>query len=152
MQPIETSFIHQITPSIYQGRHEARNYINAKGILSVVEIGTHQELLSYHSAYPLAPHLNILTVKIEDTVDTQISDYFYSVAEFIEQSPKPLLIHCNAGLSRSVTLLIAYFMIVERRNPEEVFQMINAARPTPCRPNPGFTEQLRQLADTMMEM
>ena len=51
--------------------------------------------------------------------------------------------HCNLGISRSVTLVIAYIMKYERKTLSESFQQVESARPI-IHPNEGFVAQLEQ--------
>lgn len=51
--------------------------------------------------------------------------------------------HCNLGISRSVTLVIAYIMKYERKTLSESFQQVESARPI-IHPNEGFVAQLQQ--------
>lgn len=53
-----------------------------------------------------------------------------------------VLIHCHAGISRSVTIAAAYLMQKKRQNVEDTIQLIKSARPI-ADPNDGFMEQLK---------
>ena len=51
--------------------------------------------------------------------------------------------HCNCGVSRSATLVIAYIMKYERKTFKESFLQVQSGRYF-IAPNEGFVEQLRQ--------
>lgn len=53
-----------------------------------------------------------------------------------------VLIHCHAGISRSVTIAAAYLMQKKRQDVEEALQLIKRARPI-AQPNEGFLAQLQ---------
>jgi atypical dual specificity phosphatase len=54
-----------------------------------------------------------------------------------------VLIHCLAGMSRSVTIVIAYIMSVTPLTLEETLNLVKSVRPTVC-PNSGFRKQLQE--------
>jgi atypical dual specificity phosphatase len=54
-----------------------------------------------------------------------------------------VLIHCNAGVSRSSTLAIAYIMKYENKRFQDAFNQVKSVRPS-IRPNDGFERQLRE--------
>ena len=59
-----------------------------------------------------------------------------------------ILIYCRAGMSRSATLCIAYFMRHHNMSMEEAFQFVKQRRPI-IHPNAGFVRQLRIYEDKL---
>lgn len=55
-----------------------------------------------------------------------------------------ILIHCNAGVSRSSAVCIAYLMSEQKMNFDSAFALIKAKREC-IRPNDGFLKQLKQM-------
>lgn len=55
-----------------------------------------------------------------------------------------ILVHCNAGLSRSATVVIAYMMLVENFSYTGAFNFVKKARNC-INPNTGFVKQLQNL-------
>lgn len=55
-----------------------------------------------------------------------------------------ILIHCNAGVSRSATVVIAYMMLVENLSYTEAYTIVKNARNC-INPNVGFVKQLQSL-------
>ena len=53
-----------------------------------------------------------------------------------------ILVHCHAGISRSVSILIAYLMVVENLSFDEALFSIRKVRPE-ANPNDGFVNQLK---------
>ena len=53
------------------------------------------------------------------------------------------MVYCRAGMSRSATLCIAYFMRYHNMSMDEAFQFVKEKRPI-IHPNPGFVRQLKQ--------
>jgi len=138
---IENNSIHQILPDIYLGNKDALLFVEKCGIQSVLQIGTETEFKEYR---PVTCHS--LQLMFEDKNNTNISVYFNHVKDFINKAPKPLLIHCNAGVSRSVSLLVSYLitlgytmdsalnLITEKRGNSNIY----------TQPKPNFKKQLKQ--------
>ncbi|XP_076829103.1 dual specificity protein phosphatase 19b [Brachyhypopomus gauderio] len=87
------------------------------------------------------------TVTMLDLPDTDLTTYFPQCFEFIDQARQQggvVLLHCNAGVSRSASVAIGYLMTEQKMPFEEAFNRVKLARPT-IRPNPGFLNQLREL-------
>lgn len=87
----------------------------------------------------------ILQIPIVDTINQDILGYFVQAFEFIDaarENPNAkLLIHCHAGISRSVSFAIAYVMWKEHKSFEEAFAIIQKHR-TCASPNLNFLGQL----------
>ncbi|GMI19558.1 hypothetical protein TrRE_jg10863 [Triparma retinervis] len=89
---------------------------------------------------------------LEDNAKEDISMYFDSTTEFIdavaalpprEGSAVPaVLVHCHSGMSRSVTVCMAYLM-GKGRSLIEAFEMVKSTRQQ-ASPNAGFMEQLAE--------
>jgi predicted protein tyrosine phosphatase len=85
-------------------------------------------------------------VPVKDSDKEDIARHFPQTREFIAQhiSAGPVLVHCNAGMSRSATIACDYMM---HANPflglsvERALLYLQAARPI-IRPNGGFVRQL----------
>lgn len=59
-----------------------------------------------------------------------------------------VFVHCNAGVSRSASVVIAYVMKVNSCTYEEAFQLLKHHRPA-ARPNPGFINQLKMYEESL---
>jgi len=86
-----------------------------------------------------------LSVPILDTDNSDITKAFSKCFEFIDASREAggLLVHCNAGVSRSASIVIAYIMSKKKIGFKEAFAIVKAAKPDIC-PNPGFVKQLNK--------
>ena len=70
---------------------------------------------------------------------------FYEVINFIEKAKEKkgrILLHCNQGISRSVSLVIAYLIFSKKLNYEESFKFVQSKRSI-SNPNIGFSIQLQ---------
>lgn len=84
------------------------------------------------------------TVQILDLPETDILSFLEECSSFIDQARKQdgvVLVHCNAGVSRSASIVIGYLMLREKLSFEDAYSQIKCARPS-VRPNPGFYQQL----------
>ncbi|MGJ8670851.1 MAG: dual specificity protein phosphatase family protein [Oceanococcus sp.] len=97
----------------------------------------------------LQPEFESLFLGIHDRVNQEISAIFPDFFEFSfealqSHSRAKILIHCEAGVSRSATLAIALLMKSEHKAFFEAFSQVQAKRPQ-ILPNIGFASQLQQL-------
>ena len=91
--------------------------------------------------------ISYLIKAIQDTPDQKIFHMFSSCCEFIEKARRRgrvVLIHCHAGLSRSVTFAAAYLMAKTKCTLQEALDSIKERIPD-AQPNPGFISQLQRL-------
>ncbi|KAM9365570.1 dual specificity protein phosphatase 22-B-like isoform 1-T2 [Pholidichthys leucotaenia] len=102
-------------------------------------------------------HENItyLCISASDHSKQNLIQYFRDSIIFIHESRlkgEGCLVHCMAGVSRSVTLVVAYIMTVTGRGWVESLAAVRSARPC-AGPNLGFLRQLEEFENTeLMEM
>ena len=87
-------------------------------------------------------------IELEDNEQTNIFKYFYESIKFIENSNK-VFVHCFAGVSRSATLVIAYFMWKNKMSFKESLNFVSKFRN--IGPNMGFRMQLLILEKKLKE-
>ena len=87
-----------------------------------------------------------LYIPAEDRDGYNLSTYFHKGADFISQCLKTtsIMVHCLAGVSRSVSLVIAYFMKYKGMPYKEAYGLVKSKRKI-IHPNEGFIKQLRSL-------
>lgn len=81
---------------------------------------------------------------LKDSKNESIECVFYKCIEFINNAKKnggKVLVHCMQGVSRSVTVCLAYIIFTHSRQFEQVFADAKAIRGI-CSPNTGFQVQL----------
>ena len=91
------------------------------------------------------PEINYFKAKINDFPNFNISLFFNKTNDFINEaklSGKNILIHCQLGISRSTTCLIAYMIKYLGYNTVSAMQFIKNKRPQ-IMPNFGFLQQLK---------
>ncbi|CAJ1962951.1 unnamed protein product [Cylindrotheca closterium] len=82
--------------------------------------------------------MDIPEQKLLDTLDVPL--------QFIEKilaEDGKVLVHCNAGVSRSAAIIIAHLIKHQRMSYDSALERIRHHRPS-AKPNAGFEQQLRQ--------
>ncbi len=91
------------------------------------------------------PGLHYLDVFILDLPEELLSRHFPRCFGFINEAITNhgrVLVHCNAGISRSVSIVVAYLMYCRRLSLSEALGQVITARPK-AQPNEGFMKQLQ---------
>ncbi|KAK6130327.1 hypothetical protein DH2020_035919 [Rehmannia glutinosa] len=132
----------QIEEGLYLGSLGAANNRSALKSLNVTHILTIANFLA-----PAHPNDFIYKViQIPDRVDVNISQYFDECFTFIEEARATgggVLVHCFAGRSRSVTVVVAYLMYKNGMSLSEALKHVKIKRPV-ASPNSGFMLQLQE--------
>ncbi|XP_077470009.1 dual specificity protein phosphatase 19-like isoform X2 [Stigmatopora argus] len=102
--------------------------------------------VAYGVANPFPERVIYKSVQILDLPDADVTSHVEECGAFIERAREEqngvVLVHCNAGVSRSSSVVTAYLMWREGLPFEEAFQQVKRARPC-CQPNSGFLRQLQ---------
>ncbi|KIJ36307.1 hypothetical protein M422DRAFT_212249 [Sphaerobolus stellatus SS14] len=83
-------------------------------------------------------------ILLDDTDDADALAHFPACNQWIDAEIKKgrgVLVHCQAGMSRSATIVAAYLMHKQRIDVQTAVEMIRKVRPS-IQPNPGFMAQL----------
>lgn len=83
-------------------------------------------------------------ILISDSPSSPLSDHFDTVADKIQvqaENNRRTLVHCNAGVSRSAAVCMAYLMKYQGVSLQEAHTWMRKCRPM-ARPNNGFWRQL----------
>ena len=136
--------ISEITPRIYLGDIEGaanRDLLKRKGITHIVN-------LSYNDNFYPAD-FKYLKIDIEDEDNVNIYQYFAPTKAFIDKAlsdkKSKVFVHCMAGISRSVTIVVAYLM--NEMTYREALAYVRSKRSI-ANPNPGFIRQLQIYEET----
>ncbi|XP_077911742.1 dual specificity protein phosphatase 22 isoform X4 [Halichoerus grypus] len=104
-------------------------------------------ILSVHdSARPLLEGVKYLCIPAADSPSQNLTRHFKESIKFIHECRlrgEGCLVHCLAGVSRSVTLVIAYIMTVTDFGWEDALHTVRAGRSC-ANPNLGFQRQLQE--------
>lgn len=94
-----------------------------------------------------------MNVPIRDVASEKIIDYFDQTFDFIEDqmsTGKNVLVHCAAGISRSVSIVIAYLMRKNKIKMEDAFYIVKSKRDR-ADPNIGFICALREYESRVLD-
>jgi hypothetical protein len=83
----------------------------------------------------------------DDTADEKTKGYFLEAATVLDiwvSNGKKVIVHCFAGISRSVSVVITYLMVYKGWSYELAFQHIKLRRPK-INPHPNFIPILRAI-------
>jgi protein phosphatase slingshot len=133
----------KITPNLYLGDAtiaRSKYFLENNNIHGIINATTNEP-----NAYPES--YEYLRININDEPSEQIRSFFQDIFEFIRRHHNlghSVLVHCQMGISRSATLVIAYLMIDGHKTLGEAFQQVKGVRQQ-IDPNDGFIRQLREL-------
>ncbi|XP_071491247.1 dual specificity protein phosphatase 19-like [Diadema antillarum] len=97
---------------------------------------------SLNNVFP--DHFTYKNLPIWDLPEVKITKFFKYAFEFINKARSEggcVLVHCNAGVSRSTTIVVAYILADEHVRMSKTLEEIRERRPF-VRPNDGFMKQL----------
>lgn len=137
----------QIRPYLYVGGID-----NARDRDSLLTLGiTH--ILSAAAEYPPAsmPGIRALHIALYDRTNERTTSHLPAAIAFIEAARQyngRVLVHCQHGVSRSITLVLAYLMQTEHLTLTQAFSFVRALRAS-IEPNPSFLGELRALEESI---
>uniref|UniRef100_A0A0B6ZLR9 Protein-serine/threonine phosphatase n=1 Tax=Arion vulgaris TaxID=1028688 RepID=A0A0B6ZLR9_9EUPU len=137
----------EVKPGIIMGSQDvAQNLDLLKhyGVTHILNVATGVE-----NAFP--EQFKYQTQEFLDLPEFPIFRGFDSAINFIDeavQANECVLVHCNAGVSRSATVVMAYLIKREGMTVNEALSLLRSKRPAVC-PNPGFLVQLQNLYDSL---
>lgn len=159
---VNTSAVSQITPHVWIGDWTASNdaRLLAEHNIAAVLTAERRPKSPAERAQYAKMGIEHLQIFVDDVPSERIDQYFDSTYNFIErfvQRGQNVLVHCAAGVSRSVTLVVNWLLSnwyqgrIPRATgePEDalnaVLSIVRAGRPV-ANPNPGFVDQLYEAA------
>lgn len=151
----DTINVSPITERIYLGGivydYDAlKRFVDEKDIGAIVSVWD-DNMLKVEEQLNLAAS-DYLYVYVHDNLLANIMQHFDKTYDFInrklEREHKNIYVHCHAGLSRSATVLIYYFMKRYGLGVTDAYYMVNKKRH--IRPNDSFMRQLQMAESTMV--
>ncbi|XP_067845063.1 dual specificity protein phosphatase 10 isoform X2 [Heptranchias perlo] len=112
----------------------------------IINVTTHLPLYHYEKGI-----FHYKRLPATDSNKQNLRQYFEEAFEFIEeahQCGKGLLIHCQAGVSRSATIVIAYLMKHTRMTMTDAYKFVKGKRPI-ISPNLNFMGQLLEFEEDL---
>lgn len=128
----------QVLPGLLMGSQDVANslpLLQEHGITHILSLGIH---------IPRLEGYNYIFVESLDLPEFSIIDIFdlcFEVIDSVRKQGKTIFVHCNAGVSRSASLVIAYLMKTSGMHLTAAHDFLKSLRPC-IKPNAGFMEQL----------
>ncbi|XP_048866592.1 dual specificity protein phosphatase 22-B-like isoform X1 [Brienomyrus brachyistius] len=133
--------INKVLPDLYLG-----NFKDARDKEQLAKYNITHILSIHDSAAPLLQEMTYLCIPASDLPSQDLTQHFKDSIAFIHESRlkgEGCLVHCLAGVSRSVTLVVAYIMTVTGLGWQDALSAVRVARPC-AGPNAGFLRQLEE--------
>ncbi|XP_022918179.2 uncharacterized protein [Onthophagus taurus] len=131
----------QITKNIFLGSQDCTeiNVLQKFGINYVLSVGIEVE---HHAGiiYKFTPCLDLPETDITEILKNDCFDFL----DMVVLSGGRVLVHCNAGVSRSSAIVIGYLMLKDGVDYDEAYDVVKRVRVV-ARPNDGFIRQLKRL-------
>lgn len=137
----------QILPQLYVG-----NYRDSKDPAQLSKYEISHILAIHDTPRRFFPDKNYLCIMANDSPDQNLVQYFTITNDFIHAArlrEGNVLIHCLAGMSRSITVCIAYIMSVTQLSWRDGLKVVRAGRAI-ANPNLGFQAQLQEFETTRL--
>lgn len=133
-----------VIPCLYVGSQDccAPEVLSRYNIRSVLSVGIEAPCRQPNTAYSYYPCLDLPETDIKQI----ILECNKLIKKSIDQS-EHILVHCNAGVSRSISIVIGFLMCEEGKTYEEAYKLIKSVRPC-MQPNVGFVNQLKKLQNS----
>lgn len=93
------------------------------------------------------PDIEWKFIECLDLPETQLEPVLDEATVFINKN-QGILVHCNAGVSRSSSVVIGYLIKEKSLTFEEAFNLVKSKREC-ARPNDGFSKQLKDLSNKL---
>jgi len=127
------SVIDNIIDNIYLGNYQSHKNFNG----SIINLSDYD--------YTINDKYNLLRINISDSRDANenIAQYFTKCIDFIETiKDDNILIHCNEGVSRSVTIVLAILIKKYNYDLKNAIEFVKSKRTHPTAPKRHFLKQL----------
>ncbi|XP_029956049.1 uncharacterized protein LOC115394893 [Salarias fasciatus] len=137
----ENAVVSPILPFLFLGNERDAQDLD---LLLRLNIGYVVNVTTHLPLYHVNSGLRYKRLPATDNSKQNLRQYFEEVFEFIEeayQSGQGVLVHCQAGVSRSATIVIAYLMKHTLMTMTDAYKYVRSRRPV-VSPNLNFMGQL----------
>ncbi|XP_011055953.1 PREDICTED: sialidase [Acromyrmex echinatior] len=140
--------MNKVLPGLYVG-----NYQDSKDADQLERFEITHILAIHDTARRLHSDKHYLCILAADSPDQNLSQYFSLCNDFIHAARLRggnVLIHCLAGMSRSVTVAVAYIMSTTSLSWKEALKVVRVGRSI-ANPNVGFQQQLKDFESSRLQ-
>lgn len=135
--------ISEIIPGVYlTDKYGAanKNQLDLLNIKKIISLGNDYEI---KKLYKFFPDRQYFLIKLDDNLSAYIAKFFSQCNNIISEAlnnGENILVHCNAGVSRSSTIVISYLMDSDQ-NYYDAYNYVKNKREI-INPNISFVQQL----------
>lgn len=130
-----------VLPGLFMGSQDVTQsefLLQKHGITHVLSIGVKvSQLTGYYYTF-------IEVLDIPEFNMNPVFEQCNSIIDSVRNVGGVVFVHCNAGVSRSAAVVIAYLMKLKKLSYLEAFDVLKKERPC-IKPNEGFVKQLKSL-------
>ncbi|GLV34206.1 MAP kinase-specific phosphatase [Carabus blaptoides fortunei] len=130
-----------VVPNLYVGSQDccAPDVLFAYGIKVVLSVG----IESPHKV-PAVMYTHVECLDLPETKLSHVITRCNAVITSAMNECNNILVHCNAGVSRSAAVIIGYLMLEMKMPYNDAYQLLKSVRSC-VQPNPGFVKQLKNM-------
>lgn len=149
---LQDDLFSKINQKIYLGSRPKPEHIETLKNEGITHIVSCLDMEKYSNVVFLDKDFQTLFLPVKDNISEDITSTFTRFFDFISTSQNSstkakFLVHCEVGVSRSATLVIAFLMHHEHKNFINTFNYVRSKR-AKILPNIGFASQLQKLEHT----
>lgn len=143
--------LHQIIPNLFLGSFKDAkrlDVLKSHGVTHIINIS------DFDSSDKAEAEFKILRIRIPDIETERINVHFETTYKFIEDAFNDngvVFVHCTMGISRSVSIVVAYLMKKLGGDADKCLAIVKNTRRIAC-PNDAFMKQLRHFEATLSEL
>ncbi|CAJ0959248.1 unnamed protein product, partial [Mesorhabditis belari] len=132
----------QILPHLYLGNAETaenKELLDSYGIHYIINVTSNLD-----NFFEDDSRFHYLRISVDDNAAYNLTQFFPQAIDFIDEAEREnegCLVHCLAGISRSVTICLAYLMFTRKWSLEEAYDVV-LGRNASIAPNFHFMGQL----------
>ncbi|XP_048751881.2 dual specificity protein phosphatase 3-like [Ostrea edulis] len=157
LPPVPKDNFNEVYPGILLGNYyiaKDKEELKRKRVTHVVNCaqGTKFNQINTDEEYFSGSDIKFLGIQALDTARFPIKQYFQTAADFIEEALKEkgtVYVHCQSGMSRSGSIVLAYLMIKQDMSVLDAVKLVRDKRE--IFPNDGFLKQLCELDQELQQ-
>lgn len=148
---IDNEKMTQIMPYLYLGNESDSNnheMLKSEGITHILNVTRN---IPFHLEAAHAGEYVFKRISVNDALDQNLMQFFDEAFDFIEKAHnnnQKVLVHCQAGISRSPTIVIAYLMRKLNKSMNDAYNFVSDRRKI-IGPNILFLSQLTSYDETL---
>ncbi|VDC07927.1 unnamed protein product [Peniophora sp. CBMAI 1063] len=135
----EYAHMNEIVPGLWVG-----DLLSTKDLQALRDNNIHSILTAMRGRIAINETFLRQQILLDDTEDADVLQHLIPAISFINaelEKGRGVLVHCQAGMSRSATIAAAYLMYTRNIDVASAIEILQKARPQ-AQPNPGFITQL----------